>query len=385
MVEKNKLLPYGVKDYYPDELFQINRLISAAEKELKLWGYKEIKLPYLEFKKLFETVEENINDDFVFAGDNGGILSLRYDFTPQLIRFVLHNANKEIPFRVYYKGETFKRSRQLWEELHLGFELIGGETVEADAEIIAIIKTIFEHLEVKDYKIIIGHRKAYESLKKRIPEEFLINKICNATIDKKEYLKLYPLGEKSWEKLNLPTEVINELRTLRELFESYDLLEENVLFYPAMEHKREYYSGLFFEFVHSGGILARGGRYDTLFKKFGEDIPATGGGIKIQKLVEVIKGKRQIREGIYIIDTTGGKVLSWKLSKVLRKRGIPAVRDLVWRDIKISISAARRKGFTKIVLIGDYEAPRDDLKVLKPNYLEQLLKAEEELLKELGF
>jgi ATP phosphoribosyltransferase regulatory subunit len=379
-----RILPYGVKDYYPEELNHLKNILKISEEELNLWGYKEIKLPYLEFKKLFETVEENINDDFIFTGDNGEILSLRYDFTPQLVRFVLHNANREIPYRIYYKGETFKRSRELWEELNLGFELIGGETVEADAEIIAVIKTIFEKLEVKNYKIVIGHRKAYESLKERIPENYLLNKIYDAKYEKEEYLKLYPLEGKEWESQKLPADVKEEIETLRELFKSYNLLGENVLFYPAMEPKRKYYSGLFFEFVHPKGILARGGRYDNLFKKFGEDIPATGGGIKVQKLVEVSKKGEKPGKGIYIIDTTKGKVLSWKLARILREKGIPAVRDLVKRDIETSIDVARKKGFAKIMIIGNYKTNDKDIMVIESQKLENTLKVKKEILKKLG-
>jgi len=123
-----KLLPYGVKDYYPKEVERLKTILQRVEEELTLWGYEEIKLPLLEYRELFETaLGKKIKDGFPIA-DGGEDLALRYDFTPQILRFVIHQKGKNYPLRVYYKGETFKKSRELWEEINVGFELVGART-----------------------------------------------------------------------------------------------------------------------------------------------------------------------------------------------------------------------------------------------------------------
>ena len=348
-----KLLPYGVKDYYPPEVERLNYLLGEIEKELKLWGYREIKLPSLEYKELFETtLGRKVKDGFsVKDCSDGETLTFRYDFTPQIVRFVLHNRKRVYPLRIFYKGETYKSGRQLWEEPSVGFELVGASSVEADAEVVALIKTLFEKLGLKNYKVVIGHRGAYDYLTQTFGQEAVNKKLF--TPQMAPYLKTYPLEGKGWENLNLPQEVLKELRTLRELLEAYQIGSENMLFAPGAEPERDYYSGIFFRFIsQKGQTLARGGRYDRLFKRLKEDIPATGGGIKLLPLLESVEEREKPSKGVYIIDTTPDKVLGWKLAKLLREKGIKAERDIVARDIDFSVKAAKEKGYDRIVVIG---------------------------------
>ena len=347
-----KLLPYGVKDYYPEEVEKLNKLVEEIKKELSLWGYREIKLPSLEYKELFESaLGKKLKDGFSFKDcTDGDTLALRYDFTPQILRFVFHSKNKRYPLRVFYGGNVYRSEGQLWEEPVLGFELVGASSIEADAEVVAILESIFEKLKLKNFKLLIGHRKAYDHLAERFGKEALIKKFF-----KKEllpYLKVYPLNSKGWENLELPKGVKEELKTLRELFNVYGIKAENAFFAPSLEPERDYYSGVFFKFISERETLAGGGRYDKLFESFGEKIPATGGGIKLLPLLETLP-KGETERGVYIIDTTPNKVYGWKIAKLLRERGIPAERDIVKRSVEESVKVAKEKGYKKVVVIGD--------------------------------
>jgi len=352
-----KLLPYGVKDYYPRETSRLKRVLETAEKELSLWGYDEIKLPTIEYKELFETAlgKEAVQGLFTTwecAGDD--LLALRYDFTPQILRFVLHRREKTYPLRIYYKGETFRRAGDLWEETSFGFELVGTESAEADAEVIAIIKSILEKLGLKDdYTIVVGHRLSHDYLVSNEGEQPVRLKLFSEKL--KPYLKLYPLTafEDLIASVDLPYEVVQDLEKLVELFKSYNLLDKNIVFSPSMEPERDYYSGLFFKVITTKGVIAVGGRYNRLFEKFGEEIPATGAALKIDKLAQILPQEEKQREGYYIIDTTPEKILGWKVAKMLRRRGIRAERDIVARSVEESIAIAREKGYTNIVVIGD--------------------------------
>ncbi len=376
-----KLLPFGVKDFYPSEVEKLKTLLGEIEKQLSLWGYREIKLPYIEYKELFsKTLKEDLEDGFIFPErETGKLLALRWDFTPQLVRFVLHTRNKiNYPLRVYYKGETFKSNRQLWEDYSVGFELLGAHSVEADAEIIATIKTIFDKFSIKDYHIVIGHRQAYESLKKRIPENLLKEKTFLKNLPWETYTKLYPLKDFKQIK-DLPEVVKQDLEKLYEWLKTYDLNTENIFFYPAEVPPREYYSGLFFSFVHKRGILARGGRYDKLFKEFGLNIPATGGAIKILNLLEVLDIKATQRRKVYIIDTTAEKRAGWELAKYFRQKGIICERDIVPRKVEESIKAATNKGYNEIIVISEKgnfktDTEQGNIKVIKPTEVEKIKK-----------
>ena len=366
-----KLLPYGVKDYYPKEVALLNRILKAVEGELTLWGYEEIKLPSLEYKELFETaLGKKLSDGFLLKDCEGGdVLALRYDFTPQILRFVLHRKEKTYPLRVFYKGETFKESRELWEEIAVGFELVGAPSVEADAEVMAVIESILSSLGVENYTLVVGHREAFDLLEEKFSPSAVRKKRFSPQMA--EYLRNYPLLGEEWEKLKLPQRVKEELSTLRGLFETYRIGEKAV-FNPSLEPERDYYSGIFFKVVCKRGILARGGRYDRLFEVFGENIPATGGGIKVNTLLEMVGEGEKTPKGVYIIDTNPQKVWGWKIAKLLRREGIIAERDIVPRPKEVSVSHARERGFKTVLVVegeklrilkrdGETEIPLKDL------------------------
>ena len=348
-----KLLPYGVKDYYPKEVKLLSRILRETERELTLWGYEEIKLPTLEYKELFETaLGKKLTDGFLLKDCEGGdVLALRYDFTPQILRFVLHRKERSYPLRVFYKGETFKGNRELWEELHVGFELVGAPEVEADAEVMAVIENILSALGIKDYLLVVGHRESY----RWAVQKWGIHAVEKKTYSpqREPYLKNYPLLGNGWENLELPPEVKGDLSTLRRLFTAYGIGSKAV-FNPSLEPERDYYSGLFFKVVSKRGVLARGGRYDRLFERFGEKIPATGGGLKINLLLEEeVSLSGETPKRVYVIDKTPDKVVGWKIAKYLRQRGIIAERDIVKREPSLSVSHAVEKGFPIVLVVED--------------------------------
>jgi len=345
-----KLLPYGVKDYYPPEAQKLEEIFDLVRSELKLWGYRPIKLPSLEFKELFETaLGEPIKDDFTtWECEGEGLLALRYDFTPQILRFVLNSKKRTYPVRIYYGGETFKSSRELWEESSIGFELVGSSSPEADAEVVALLKTILQRLGLEDYRIVLGHRRAWDRLVELVGAEAAQKKRFDPRL--KEFYSLTSPSKVGGE--NLPPEVKEEVGRLARLLSNHSLLDGKILFSPSLKPERDYYCGIFFTVYAQGGIIARGGRYDRLFERFGESIPAVGCGIKLTPLLELVNPSRRA-EGIYIIDATPSKELGWKLAKLLRDRGIPAERDIVARDPLLSLEAARAKGYEVIALVGD--------------------------------
>jgi ATP phosphoribosyltransferase regulatory subunit len=306
----------------------------------------------LEYKELFETAfGSEITDGFTtWECEGESLLMLRYDFTPQILRFVLHRREERYPLRIYYKGETFKKSRELWEEVGVGFELVGTESAEADAEVVAVVKGILDALGVEDYKILVGHRRVWDHLCKKFGEKTLGEKRFSKTL--KDYLKTYPLEVNGLPE-GLPEGAVEDLSKFAKLLKSYGLEDGKTLFAPALEPERDYYSGIFFKVITPCGTVARGGRYDGLLERFGRRIPATGGGIKINKLLELYKPAEGGDKGYYIIDTTPDKVAGWKLAGLLRRKGIRAERDIVNRSVESSVEVARQKGYTKIVVIGD--------------------------------
>ncbi len=343
----DRLLPYGVKDYYPSEAEKLDRLFRKLEGELTLWGYSPIKLPHLEYKELFERTLSEVEGIFTFP-EYGRELALRYDFTPQLLRFVLHQRRRLFPYRVYYKGETFRRDRQLWEESSVGFELVGGEGTEADAEILALSATLLKKVGLKNFTLIVGHRRIYDLLSEKFGQKSVdLKRFSKET---KPFLRTYRKEDlKKLDKIGLPKEVLEEISELFEFVKNYAEIEP--LFLPSLKPERDYYSGIFFKVVSpSGEVPAKGGRYDRLFERFGKSIPATGGAISLTKLLRELPEREEGPPKVYVVDLSDeGK--GWNLAKLLREKGVAAARDTVKREPTQSLSVAEEKGYDLLLAV----------------------------------
>ena len=357
-----KLLPYGVKDYYPEEWEKLSEILEIVENELKFWGYREIGLPHLEFKKLFETTLGDIKKIFPVGDWEGEELALRYDFTPQILRFVFHQKRELYPLRIYYKGNVFKKGNQLWEEPTLGFELVGAESVEADAEAIVITVNILHRLGFENFKIIVGHRTVYDLL----TEKFGKSAVEVKSFDKlpKEFLRSYSIYKEEWKSLELPERAVKDFETLSGYLKDFNPNMELLL---SLVPPRDYYSGIFFKVIlDSSTIVAGGGRYNNLFRKFGRTIPATGSGLKLLKLLDRFGSKSSKPLRIFVIDTTSDKKEGWKVANLLRRNGFIAARDLVIRNADSSLKVAKEKGYDLAAVIKEENGRKTvDLKKLK--------------------
>lgn len=102
-------------------------------------------------------------------------------------------------------------------------------------------------------------------------------------------------------------EGVAELKAINALLESMDLGNDQVRFEPSIVRGLAYYTGpvfeaeLTFEIVDQDGkkrpfgSVAGGGRYDDLVKRFtGNDVPATGASIGVDRLLAALKAKKML-------------------------------------------------------------------------------------------
>jgi histidyl-tRNA synthetase len=126
----------------------------------------------------------------------------------------------------------------------------------------------------------------------------------------------------------------------------------------------DYYTGFVFETFVKGyenlGSVASGGRYDSLIGIYsGRDIPATGFGIGIDRLFEIVdvKGKSEAsgtKAFVVSVNDYAKKKAVW-IAKRLRKSGINAETDLMGRDLRRQLDYANRKKIPYAVIVGPAE------------------------------
>jgi histidyl-tRNA synthetase len=128
----------------------------------------------------------------------------------------------------------------------------------------------------------------------------------------------------------------------------------------------DYYTGPIFEVYAEGyesaGSIAGGGRYDTLVELVGgEPTPMTGISMGIHRLVLLME-KIGVFEGlelgpkVFIVfaskDVKGDAI---RIAQDLRRAGVKTEMELLDRGLRKQLDIANRKGFGKVVIVGERE------------------------------
>lgn len=131
---------------------------------LKNYGYHFIETPTFEFFDIFGKEIGTIpsRELYKFFDREGNTLVLRPDMTPSIARCaVKYYMDEDLPIRLCYMGNTFINNNsyqgRLKENTQLGAELIGADSVDADAEIIAMAVECLLTSGLKEFQLGIGH------------------------------------------------------------------------------------------------------------------------------------------------------------------------------------------------------------------------------------
>lgn len=145
---KNILLhtPEGVRDIYGNELAGKEHIEQVIDRKLSSFGYESIETPTFEFFDVFskEIGTTPSKELYKFFDKEGNTLVLRPDFTPSIARCAAkYYMDETQPIRFCYKGNTFINAGSLQGKLkeitQMGAELMNDDSVEADAEMIALV------------------------------------------------------------------------------------------------------------------------------------------------------------------------------------------------------------------------------------------------------
>ncbi len=296
--------PEGVRDIYNGECRRKNHVQEVLHGVLHSYGYEDIQTPTFEFFDVFSKEVGTVasRELFKFFDREGNTLVLRPDITPSIARAVAkYFTEEDMPVRLCYVANTFINNSdfqgRLKENTQLGAELIGDGSVEADAELIALVAESLLKTGLTEFQVSIGHVDFFKSLlrESRLSEETeaaLRELISNKNIyGVRELLDPLPirLGLKEafaavpdlfgsveiLEKADACAVTEDAKRALERLRRIYDLLcsygyENYITFDLGVVSKYKYYTGIIFQAYTygTGEAVAKGGRYDTLMDHF---------------------------------------------------------------------------------------------------------------------
>ena len=368
---KPLILPFERLLTFEDSNFVKQAILKAID-VFESWGYDYLKLPAFDHYEVHkEALGDKVRDAIVLKNlYEGSIVTLRTDFTTQVVRSVSFLNTRHYPLRVYYFGTVFSSAGSTFEKFQTGIELIGVRETEGDAEVISAVHEYLKRLGLKNITVAVGHvgvvngvlskldKEKRETVKKAFMEKnlsFLRTVFGNGP---EAELPLAQGGEEVLELLNDLglEEVEKELRKL-----GRHLSQEGINFIYDLSEVREfpYYTGIVFEaFVPELGMpVAGGGRYDELSRLYGSDFPATGGTVYVDKLPEVMDFKKE-RKDFFVVDLSEGKEFGFRIASYLRKRGYKVGRDIIRRSLKHSLDYAFGEGYSKVAVLIDEEDVR---------------------------
>lgn len=321
MNEKLLHTPEGVRDIYNSECEKKLLLEYKMHQVLKRYGFKDIETPTFEFFDIFNKERGTIasKEMYKFFDREGNTLVLRPDITPSIARCVArYYKDEEFPIRLCYTQNTFINNSsyqgKLKETTQLGAELINDNSVEGDAEMIALTISCLLEVGLKDFQVEIGQADFFkglveegnfnaeevEQLRILIENKNLFG--LESIIAKKEItqelkevlLKLpelfgdmnYLKDAKSMTTNQRALQAIERLERLYEILVSYGY-GKYVTFDLGMLSKYNYYTGIIFRAYTygTGDAIADGGRYDNLVGQFGKEASAIGVAIITNQLM----------------------------------------------------------------------------------------------------
>ncbi|GLY09339.1 ATP phosphoribosyltransferase regulatory subunit [Bacillus badius] len=316
--------PVGMRDTLPHIYETKRKLKEAAAAEMRSWGYRFIETPALEYYETVGAASAILDRQlFKLLDQQGNTLVLRPDMTTPIARVAASKLLKErVPLRLAYSASVYRAQQReggrAAEFEQIGVEMIGDQTVSADAELIALLVSVLKKTGMERFRLSLGHIRFTDELFRQIlgTEEraqylrrFLYEKnyvgyrehvkgLALSSIDQQRLLRFLDLsgelncleGAADLIEGGAGSEAIAELRSLYERLQEYGVAEYIQFDLPLVSHM-SYYTGLVFEvYVDGAGTPAgNGGRYDHLLEKFGRPASATGFGLRVDVLLSALE------------------------------------------------------------------------------------------------
>ena len=362
--------PEGVRDVYGKECARKLTIENKINNIFNLYGFHNVQTPTFEFFDIFNKERGSVPSKnlYKFFDREGNTLVLRPDLTPSIARIAAKNyMDVNVPIKLCYNANTYINNSELQGKLkeitQLGCELIGDDSVEADAEMVALVVNSLKSAGFDKFLVEIGQVDFYkglleecgfeddveEELRVRIEnknffgvEELLDSKDITSNV-KDTFLKLPSLFGSS-DVLDKAKELAtNEksLKAIEKLEEVYSILvdygvADYISFDLGMLSNFNYYTGIIFKAYTygTGDAIVAGGRYDKLLSQFGKDSAAIGFAVYMDQLLMAMSSQKMEGDTDYAYEAELRKT-ALQLATGLREKGIKT--ELIPKKENISI------------------------------------------------
>ncbi len=389
-------LPRGMKDFENSEIQKIEYIREKFLSTSEIFGFELMEPSSIELMSVIEAKSgPAIRDDVYFFNDKGDReVSLRFDFTVGLTRYVTGQKSMKLPAKISAFGGVWRydepqkgryRFFHQWD-----IEIFGKQNTETDAEIIEFTSKFFSNLGLENTILSISHRKivqsyissVFESDKPELISDILraIDKIQKKS--KQEIVSEYEKKGYAKEKLEKIIEFSKLKGSPEEISKILDVTKfenwsELIILFESLKNRNvnniqidfgivrglDYYSGVVFEAFDKTfdiGALVGGGRYDNLPSVFGrDDLGATGVAGGVERIILALENQKSSfteqknRVSILYVNEEM-KSIAIKITSLLRENSIPTDIDLSGRALKKQMEHSTNSKFVIIVGPDEY-------------------------------
>ena len=422
----------GFRDFPPEDCAKRNHLFRVFRNVARAFDFHEYDAPILEPLDLYieKSGPEIASQLFHFQDKGERKVALRPELTPTLARMVASRANSlPKPIKWYNIGEHFRyerpqkgRGRSFYQ---FNADLLGENSVEADAELIALLCGIMQTLGLaeSEFALRLSDRQTWilflDNIKIKVDERAAILGV----IDKSERMK----PEKTLEELEKicpgrgnellakihEIKQINSLGTLLEKLSSFGaegevraqewrklmnlLLAHEVAPFIKIDlsivRGLAYYTGFVYEAFEASGegrALAGGGRYDELIKKLSGniDLPAAGFAIGDMTLSDCLEKNGLLPSyvlapDLFLICGSDQKKSGISLVANTRKAGFSVSYPLKESSFSKQFKEAGKSGAKYALILGEEEENEKKVKVKDLNSSGEVTISQNQLIHQL--
>ena len=390
-------LPRGVSDFLPETAAKIGYIEGRIRRVFELWGFRRVITPKLEYEDVLAIGMGDELKGRTYRFDDrqsGRLLAFPPDITPQVARIVATRLTGwPLPHRISYSGRVLRqteiqagRSREIFQS---GVELIGLDSPEADAEMVAMAVEALQSLGFDDFKIDMGQvefcrgvmvasgltggalRDLQEAVARKDTSAVarLLEEHTVPDASRREITALPRLfgGREVLDEARRVTGNSRSLAALENLQQVLDILDiHGVSEYLTIDlgetRGLDYHTGITFEgFVAGlGEPVCGGGRYDNLTGRYGFPAPATGFTFNVLSLLQALQRRPEVEAStthdFLLFNRRDDRREVLEVARLLRANGFTTARDIIRRDYADSLEYARRMNIRCMLVVGDHTA-----------------------------
>lgn len=385
----DKITPDGTKDLLFGECEQRSQVTKTLKDLFTAQGYRRVMTPALEFYDVFgKSAAKYLPKESMYklTDHKGRLMVLCPDCTVPVARLTATRLKgMPMPLRLFYNHNIYRMFPELkgksTEINQVGIELIGGEKLRSDLEVVELAARCLSTIGNGKYRLELCDIGYFKAIMNSLDVDEDTKEEIRYQIEQKNYASLTDMLEKY--KDSKAAQALLKLPRLfggAEVFEkAYELFDENgakesldylkgiyeylqalglgdrVIIDLGLVNLAEYYTGIIFRgYFHGiGEQVLSGGRYDQLLHDFGVEECSVGFGINVDLASQKVKTvEGNIPEVLVFAPDTKFLAKAVHHRRELEDQGM-LTENCVFDTMEEAFDYAKMRGIPKVHLVGD--------------------------------